>query len=296
MKSLKNNHSNKMNMSKYIGVDVGGTKILAARIFDGKIEASEKILLPKDNGDHTVVIELIKDLILSLLDEQVVAVGIGLPSIVDSEKGVVYDVYNISSWKEVHLVKVLSYYIDLPVYINNDANCYALGEKYFGKGTGSDNMVGLTIGTGLGAGIVKDGKLMLDANGSSGEFGLLPYLDADVETYCSGQFFVNKYKKKGEELLAEAVNGDAIAKNAFQEYGSHLAQAIKMIMLSVDPELIVIGGSVASSKAYFEDSMWDHLKTFPFARSLDKLKIEFSNTNNMAVLGAASLCNQYMDA
>jgi glucokinase len=276
----------------FIGVDLGGTKVHAARVMGGVISKSVYRLLPKDNGDAQIVVNLIMEVVNLLMNEKVSAIGIGLPSMVDSEKGIVYDVQNIPSWKEVHLAEILESQFHLPVFMDNDANCYALGEAYYGLGKDSDFMVGLTIGTGLGGGIVCQRKIINGASGSSGEFGIIPYLDKTLEDYCSGQFFKDYYASNGEELAKKARAGDVSALKAFQEFGLHLGNAIKVIMATVDPQMIVIGGSVALSNDLFEKAMRQSISDYAFERSIKKIKIQFSETNHMAILGASSLCFQ----
>jgi len=279
----------------YIGVDLGGTKVLAAKVNTSEIMETTHRFLPKDNGDPSVVIDLLKEVISSLMTEEIEAIGIGLPSIVDSSNGIVYDVHNIPSWKEVHLVDILSDYFQIPVFINNDANCYALGEAYFGLGQDCKFMVGLTIGTGLGAGIVYQGKLLKDANGASGEFGIIPYLDKTLEDYCSGQFFKDHYGTSGEVMAKQAKAGDNKALKAYKQFGLHMGNAIKIIMSTIDPYKIILGGSVAQSKELFEGEMLKSISNYPFDKSKENIRIEFSETNNMAVLGASTLCYQYAE-
>jgi len=274
----------------FIGIDLGGTKILGARVNQAEVFAREYLYLPKDNGDENVVINLIIDVISKLMDETVQGIGIGLPSIVDSEEGIVYDVQNIPSWKEVHLIKHLEKHFNVPIYMNNDANCYALGEAYFGQGIECEFFVGLTIGTGLGAGIIYNQKLIDGSSGASGEFGILPYQGKTLEDYCSGQFFENEYKKSGYVMAQLAEQGDEEALKAFREFGFHLGNAIKIIMSTVDPQRITIGGSVAQSRKYYEAQMNETIKSFPYGRSVENIQIAFSDTNNMGMLGAASLC------
>src|SRR5690606_24955530 len=112
-----------------------------------------------------------------------------VPSVVDVDKGIVYDVQNIPSWKEVPLKAIMEERYGVPVQVNNDANCFALGEKYFGQGRDSKAFIGLTLGTGLGAGIILNDKLYAGPNCGAGEFGMVPYLDYHYEYYASGQFF-----------------------------------------------------------------------------------------------------------
>ncbi|MCK5775972.1 MAG: ROK family protein [Bacteroidales bacterium] len=277
---------------RYIGLDLGGTKVLAARVNSSEIEASAHRFVPKDNGDENQVIDLLKEVISELINDDVEAIGIGLPSIVDAENGVVYDVQNIPSWKEVHLVGILKDYFKLPVYINNDANCYALGEVYYGLAKNCDSLVGITLGTGLGGGIVINGSLLKDATGAAGEFGVIPYLDKTLEAYCSGQFFTDHYNTSGEIMAERARKGDDIAIKAYQEFGKHIGNAVKIIISTIDPEMIIIGGSVAQSNDLFEKAMLASIQDYPFERSKNNIKVEFSETNNMAVLGASTLCFQ----
>jgi len=277
-------------MSTFIGIDLGGTKVLGAKVSEGNIIKEDRRLLPTDNGDQNVVIDLIVDVINLLIDDTVEAIGIGVPSMVDPDNGIVYDVQNIPSWKEVHIVDILKKHFNIPIYIGNDANCYALGEAYFGKGIDSNFFVGITIGTGLGAGIVYKRNLLEDSSGASGEFGIVPYLDGVVEDYCSGHFFHAKCGKPGDKVAELARQGDIECINAYKEFGMHLGNAIKIVMATVDPDRIIIGGSVAQSKEFFMDEMLETIKKYPFPRSVENLQLTFSNTNNMSVLGAASLC------
>jgi len=274
----------------FIGIDLGGTKILAARVNQAEVFKREYRFLPEDNGDENVVINIMIEVIKSLMDETVEGIGIGLPSIVDAEEGIVYDVQNIPSWKEVHLIERLKPHFDVPIYMNNDANCYALGEAYFGQGIECEFFVGLTIGTGLGAGIIYNKELINGSSGASGEFGILPYKDKTLEDYCSGQFFDTEYGINGFEMFEMAKRGDKVALDAFNIFGYHLGNAVKMIMSTVDPQRITIGGSVAQSNEFFKEKMWETIRDYPYQRSVDSIQIAFSDTNNRGMLGAASLC------
>ena len=181
----------------------------------------------------------------------VAGIGAGVPSIIDLKAGVVYDVQNIPSWKKVPLKALLEERYRLPVYVNNDANCFAAGEKHFGKLGPYDNAVGLIVGTGLGAGIIANGRLYSGANCGAGEFGMLPYLDRNFEAYASGQFFDRVHGTSGRETAERAARGDRAALEIFAEFGRHLGEAVKAICYAVDPEIIVLGGSVSKSYRFF---------------------------------------------
>ena len=158
-----------MSTGALIGIDLGATNVRVARIFEHKIE---KIVSdPISNTDNAEsLIEQIKSMISSVINDDIYAIGIGVPSVVDVEKGIVYDVQNIPSWKEVPLKDILEKEFNKPTFINNDANCFALGEKYFGVGKGSKSMVGLILGTGFGSGLILNNILYSGKNCG----GLLP--------------------------------------------------------------------------------------------------------------------------
>ena len=120
-----------------IGVDLGGTNVRAALVDGTTVIRKEKTPCPA-KGTQEEVIEAIAALIEPLVCEEVTSVGIGVPSVVDTTRGIVYNVANIPSWQEVHLKDIFEERFGIPVHINNDANCFALGESRFGQGRGSD--------------------------------------------------------------------------------------------------------------------------------------------------------------
>jgi len=275
-----------------IGIDLGGTKVAVGRIVGSELEDVVQKFIPARSKNPQDIIDVIIEAINNLFNNNIIGIGIGIPGLVDRKKGIVNDVQNIPSWEEVHLKDILETYFQVPVFLDNDANCFALGESRFGQLTDEDDFVGLTLGTGMGGGIIKDGFLMSDAFGGSGEFGNIPYLDSIYEDYCSGKFFADKYGIKGEELTNAAKNGDPFALKVFSEFGHHLGNAIKTIKMAVDPQKVIIGGSVAQASEFFTTSMWKTILEFPFPKALHGFDVIFSNVKNIAVLGAASL---YLD-
>lgn len=271
-----------------IGIDLGGTNIRCGLVKDNRMEA---IVSGRVNSEGTAE-EVLEQLFLltdKLVNNSVKAIGIGVPSVVDMERGIVYDVQNIPSWKEVHLGSLMKERYRLPVVINNDANCFALSEYYFGKGRGQASMIGLTVGTGLGAGIIINGKLYAGNNCGAGEFGMVNYLDNYYEFYACGQFFENVYREDGGAVFKKAQSGDAGAISMYEEMGTHLGNAIRMILYTYDPALIVMGGSVSRAWPYFSTSMWKQIRTLVYPHSVERLKIELSVLEHSGVLGAAAL-------
>ena len=271
-----------------IGIDLGGTNVRAGLVKDGKLS---DINSRRINGQAPVsdVLQDLFDITDPLAETAVAGIGIGVPSVVDLDTGVVYDVQNIPSWKEVPLKTIMEERYKVPVIVNNDANCFALGEYYFGKGRGEDTMIGLTIGTGLGAGIIIHHKLYAGANCGAGEFGMVAYLDKWYEYYACGQFFSNVYGVDGGEVFAKAKNADKAALEMYAEMGMHLGQALKTILYTYDTKRIILGGSVRSAYAYFSDTMWAQLKSFVYPRSVARLQIDLSELENSGLLGAGAL-------
>ena len=274
-----------------VGVDLGGTKIHTARIRAGRIDRSFKMKISSQANKETVLSEVMQA-IETVMNSDVKAIGIGVPGLVDTNTGVIYDIVNIPSWKKVNLGEELSNQFEVPVFINNDANCFVLGEYYFGNGKGLKNIVGLTLGTGMGAGIIINRKLYCGTNCGAGEFGMLPYLDGIYENYCSGQFFKDKYRLEGEQVFNLAKQGDTKALKIMAEFGRHVGQAIMAIFYALDPQMIVLGGSVSKSFPFFEAAMREELKKIPYQTALKNMQIAISSESDIAVMGAAALVYQ----
>jgi glucokinase len=118
---------------------------------------------------------------------------------------------------------------------------------------------------------------------------MIPFRDHNFEYYCSGQFFENVHGTTGEEIKLRAEHSDTRALEIFAQFGSNLGEAIKVIMLAVDPEIFILGGSVSKSYELFKKAMWESIRKFLYVHSSDKIKVEVSETNHIAILGAAAL-------
>jgi glucokinase len=278
-----------MNKRTLLGVDLGGTNVRAGLVQDNGLEQTRTKRI-NANGSILEVVEEIAGLIDTLFGPEVSGLGVGVPSPVDLERGIVYDTVNIPSWTEVPLKALLEERYHVPVFLNNDANCFALGEFHFGKARGYKNAVGIVLGTGLGAGIVLNGQICSGGHCGAGEFGMIPFRDGVVENYASGQFFRRCHGVSGETLAVQAKASDSAALQIFEEYGSILGEAVMMVMYAVDPDMIVLGGSVSESFRYFEKSLRESLHRFVYQRAARALKIEVSEIDQIAILGAAALC------
>lgn len=277
-----------------IGVDLGGTNIRAGLI-DGKniIKLNSTPLKHKNNLDSTL--EQLKSIIHSVYNDKVRGIGLGVPSVVDLEKGIVYDVVNIPSWKKVHLRDILEKEFNVPVFINNDVNCFVLGEKYFGFGQNHKTFVGITLGTGIGSGIIIDNKLYSGNNCGAGEIGYLPYLEHDFEHYCGANFFEKIHHTTAKQTSIEAKNNDPKALNLWATFGSHLGVALKSVVYAYDPEAIILGGAISKAYHFFEKEMMVSLNDCYFPNSIQKLKIYVSQVEHISMLGSAAQVDQYLE-
>ncbi|MDR3712639.1 MAG: ROK family protein [Puia sp.] len=279
-------------VTKVIGIDLGATNIRGAVVNGNNLSDIISVRIHSDGSVEDVLGD-IYHVIDALIDDGIAGIGIGVPSVVDVAEGIVYDVQYVPSWVEVPLKRILENRYRRPVFVNNDANCFALGEYYFGKGKDVGSMIGLTLGTGLGGGVIINHKLFAGYNCGAGEFGLLPYRDNILEYYCSGSFFRNVYGLDGTEVFADAQKGDSRALGLYGELGTHVGQAIKAVMYTYDPQLIVLGGSVSQAYDWFSETMWKEIRTFAYVKSAERIRVEVSGLKNSGILGAAAL---YFDA
>lgn len=271
-----------------IGVDLGGTNARA-----GHVRRHQLGEVFSTGIDAQASSERVLDQVCALIDRAdphgADGIGIGVPSVVDLPRGIVYDVQNIPSWQEVPLKALLEERYGMPVLVNNDANCFALGEAHFGQGVGYRSMIGLIVGTGFAGGVIVDGRLYPGANCGAGEFGMMPYRDSIYEHYCAGQFFTRHVGQSGAELFRQAADGNRAALDAFATFGQHLGNGIQAILYAYDPEIIILGGSVRKAFRFFADAMWDSIQSFAFTKSIETLTIVVSELEHVAILGAAAL-------
>jgi glucokinase len=275
-----------------IGVDLGGTKVKVGVVVGGAV--SRVVSRPVSAGAaEQVVLDETIAAIAELFDDRVVGIGCGVPSVIDVETGTVFEVENIPSWKRVPLKAVLEGRFDVPTYVNNDANAFAVGEHVFGKGRAFRDMVGMTLGTGLGTGVIIGGRLYSGGNCCAGEIGAMPHKGLTVEDYCAGRFFLREGGIAGDLAYERALAGDAAAIRLFERYGRELAEAVMIVAYAYDPQAVIFGGSIAAAFDLFQASMREGLAGFAYPHVIERLVIERSELADAAVLGAAAL---YVDA
>jgi glucokinase len=278
-----------MSANILIGVDLGGTSMRAGRI-EGSLVVDHVTRPTSSRAEAGQVVEELAGTIAKVFTRETRAIGIGVPSVVDVDRGIVYDVVNIPSWKEVRLKEALEARFKVPVFVNNDANCFALGEYHFGKGRGARSLLGMVVGTGIGAGLVLNGHLYSGPNCGAGEIGGVPFRDHTYEYYASGQCFARDHGESGGILHARALRGEPESLRIFREFGRDFGKVLLLALYAYDPECIILGGSVSKAFPFFEATAREELKAFLFPNSLKGLRIEVSEEPQIAVLGAAALC------
>ena len=177
-------------MATTLGIDIGGTNLSLGLVDDGKIV--QGIHTPSFHPGMTLdeTLDYLAAQIEKIFRVGTEKIGIGVPSVVDVKQGIVYDTQNIPSWTEVPLKEHLEKRFGVPVDVNNDANCFAMGVYgTYPADSKPETLVVVTLGTGVGMGIVHEGKLFCGANCGAGELGCLPFKDGILEDYCSKKFF-----------------------------------------------------------------------------------------------------------
>lgn len=280
-----------MKTTSIVALDIGGTKINYGLLRAGKVETNHVVEFCAHESEQTIL-HFIIECIDKVLSDDTKAIAIGVPSIVNIEQGIVLDAVNIPAWQEAHLKADLEQHYSKDVYINNDVNCFVAGEFSSGVGQGSKDVVGICLGTGFGSGFILNNQLHAGRNCCAGEVGGIAYLSGTIDDYCSGSFFINHYQESGDSLAQKALSGEQYAIDIFDEFGKHLAKAISYLLFIIDPQLIVIGGSVSKSFELFIDSVWKNLEKFPYESVVKNLRIEKSTLSNAPLLGVAHLYQQ----
>jgi glucokinase len=263
-----------------IGVDVGGTKVLGGVVTpDGEVLATERRATPPDDARQTAVIiaEVVAD--LSAVYPDVEAVGVGAAGWIDARRSTVMFAPNVA-WRHEPLRDRIAEKVGLPVVVENDANAAAWAEYRFGAARGESEVLLITIGTGIGGGIVSGGRLFRGAYGVAAEFGHVRVIPDGLpcgcgrrgcfEQYCSGRALVREARAlaeanphhatgllalaggdvdsiQGPHVTQAAVEGDPAAVEAFEVVGRWLGQGLADLVAIWDPGLIVVGGGVAES-------------------------------------------------
>ncbi len=267
-------------MSKYaFGVDIGGTTVKMG-LFDKDGCMLDKWEIPtvKDNDGAAILPDVAESLRAKMQEKgiplaDIVGIGVGVPGAVDDEGTAVNGAVNLG-WGVFNIPKVLNGYLDVPVKAANDANVAAFGEMWQGGGKGYDNMVAVTLGTGVGGGIIVGGKILTGATGAGGEIGHMHVEDAETEScgcknkgcleqYASATGVVRLAKRRlakddkasvlregnisAKDVFDAVKDGDEVAVEIAQQFGEYLGKGLANVAAVVNPEVFVIGGGVSKA-------------------------------------------------
>ena len=295
-----------MAANKYIvGIDIGGTKISAALFKDDKILKSVKIKTPqKSRREFLNKLEvLISEVILELAGKKEISgIGCGVAGVLDLRKGIVLNAPNIKSLNGFNIKNWLHKKFGCEVKIDNDARSFTRAEYLFGAGRGYKNIVGMTLGTGIGGGIIMNGKMVYGISGSAGEVGHMimqfkiknqnsKFFTQDFEDLASTKIF--RYLGFSASLQAYqlAKTGDKKALKDFKTLGRNLGIGLANLINILDPEAIVIGGGLSGAYKFFLPVAKKTMAKFIFSPGSRKnIKISIGELGeNAGVIGAAAL-------
>jgi glucokinase len=252
-----------------VGIDLAGTNLKIA-LLDEACRIIHKHTRPTENyREKDLLIQAIVDSVEHSLNQHgikrsdCIGVGLGLPGPIDHDRGIVHFFPNIPGWKEVHLQKILKAAVSMPVFIDNDANVMALAEFKRGAAKGSRNAVCLTLGTGVGGGLILEGRLYRGTTYAAGEIGHMPINEKGPECNCGGIACLESYvgnrrimqavrRSFGREISLEDVSAMAYRGNKkaialWDSVGVHLGIALVSVVNLLNPDRIVIGGGVANA-------------------------------------------------
>ena len=272
-------------MAKRIGIDVGGTNVKIALVDEnGKIIYSNSVpTYAKMGYEYTVnnIKQAIKDLMkeTETQPKDIQGIGFDFPGQVDYKTGVVKLAPNIPGWVNVPIAQMIEEEFHIPTKIDNDVRCAALGEMLFGAGRGCENFVCITVGTGIGSGLVVNGQIVRGASNAAGELGHIKLQMKDgpicgcgdtgcLEAFASGPSIVamaQDYIKGGKStkfremaaaeggeitpyMVAKAAEaGDPVAKRIFEIVGEYIGIGLTSVINLLNPEKVIIGGGVAEA-------------------------------------------------
>jgi len=284
------------------------SKILDQYFIPSPVKSSEKIVLE-------VLIKAIRDLINRnhIKAEKIVGCGIGVSGLVNQKEGMLV-FSKILGWKKIRFKELLEKEFDFPIFVDKDVNVLTLAEKRFGVGKKINNFICITIGKGVGAGIVIKGDIYHGSYGGAGDFGHT-IIDKDgplcycgkrgcLETFSSDQFIINKIKEAlsnqqdtiikdlnsitVDTVFKAAKEGDEVSKNIFQEVGKNLAMGIVSLISLFDPELIVVGGEgVKAAELIFPTMRKVVRDNFPYKKEIKIIPLQPGEKG--WIIGAAEL-------
>jgi glucokinase len=290
-----------MALSQVLGIDVGGTAIKLGR-FNHSGQGLQFLTIPTPQPATPIaILDAIIHAIPSIdPDRKSQAIGMGIPGPSDPTGRIAKLAINLPEWVNVQVADRMEEALHLPCKIANDANCAALGEAWQGAGRSYKNLVLLTLGTGVGGGIILNGELFTGYNGAAGELGSISFNPEGhpcnsgnrgslEQQLCIGS--IVRRSGKDPSLLGQlAQSGHVEALKFWQDYGRDLGIGLTTLIYVLNPEAIVIGGGISGSSEFFFDSVIEEINervSLPSREGIKLIKAELGNQAGM--FGAAKL-------
>ncbi len=319
-----------MKESYAVGVDFGATFIKIGLVDNqGKVYFKRTIPTSTYKTKKTLI-EILRKNINDIISQSriklnnIIGVGIGVPGLVDSKKGIIHYLVNIRGWRNVKLKRILEKRLGLPVAIDNDVNVVTLGEFRFGAGKGSKNLVCLTLGTGIGGGLIIEGRLYRGSSMVAGEIGHIPINEYGPKCNCGGSACIERYvgnrylieeakrllKKEPSKIISQLVSGrlskltpeiltkaarlkDRLAKRVWREAGTRLGICLSGVINLLNPERIIIGGGMSKAGRFVFGPVRDAIRVRAMAFPRRDVKIVPAKLGEDAgIIGAAELVRE----
>lgn len=304
-----------MTEPKVIGIDFGGTSIKLAVVAGENLLTDIRRIPTQDFDDPDQLIERIAEVVADLRREHhgIAAIGIGVPGAVNFVTGWTYNLTNVKGWTAIPLRDIMTEKTGLPTVIENDANCMAFAEWKFGAAKGCEHAVCVTLGTGVGGGLILNGDLFRGAACAAGEIGQMsidlhgvpgPYGNTGaLERYIGNRQIVEMagslYHERGagapspltpESLAAAAKAGDPVALEVWRRVAECLGFCLMSVVYLLNPEAIVIGGGVSEAGELLFDPLRETLRNSLTPECFDHLKLVDARFGNTAgILGSSAM-------
>lgn len=314
-----------------IGIDIGGTNVKIGLLnLEGDIVSKWEINTNKENKGKSIVDEIwtfiSHNLSEMIVQNKIIGIGVGAPGFVNESTGKVYEAVNIG-WTNFPLAKMLQEKAGLPVLVENDANIAALGEYWKGNRDRVDSLIIITLGTGVGGGIISDGEVLHGENGTAGEIGHIivepngypcncgrkgcldtiasatgivrrakDIISQDEMSALAKLYYSNNDKIDAKDIFDLAKKGDADCVEIITEIADSIGIALANAAAIVNPSTIIVGGGLSEAGEWFLDQIKLSFKKYSLTRIGDETRIELAKLGNDAgIIGAAYLVKKNLN-
>jgi len=290
-----------MTEATVIGIDLGGSAIKLGRFrADGTCLQTQQVPTPKPATPTAVLAAMVAAIAQLDPDRTSQAIGVGTPGPTDATGQLARVAINLDGWQDVPLAAWLEAQTGVPTILANDANCAGLGEAWLGAGRGFQDLILLTLGTGVGGAVILNGQLFVGHRGAAGELGLITLRpdgpacnsgnQGSLEQYLSIAALQRRAGCSPAELGACAQAGDPTALQIWQDYGRDLGIGLSSLIYVLTPQAIVIGGGISASAPFFFPAAWTEIERRVLPSSREDLQLLPAQLGNQAgMVGAAKL-------